>query len=97
MNGRLLYQKALLQLDRENYEEGEATLRKVVDLAEEEKDEILQARATCSLGELLHSWGHDDEAVQYLQKTLSFKRDDDLLAYELERASQLLLEIRGTT
>jgi tetratricopeptide (TPR) repeat protein len=97
MDGRLLFQKALLQLDRENYKDGEANLRRVIDLAEESKDEILQARAMCSLGDLLHSQGHHAEAVQYLQKTLSFKRDDDLLAYELERAAHLLLEIRGTS
>ncbi len=61
--------------------------------AEHQQDELTRVRALCCLGDLLHALGRDGEAMPLLQSVSVVERDDDLLAYEINRAKELLVAI----
>lgn len=84
------FQKALLLLDYGKIEKGEEKLKYVISQAESENDDLTLVRALVCLGDLLSELGKNDEARIFLTKALSYKRDDDVLAYEFNRAAELL-------
>lgn len=55
MKSSLIFLKALLQLDRGKYEEGEATLKMAIEQAESKGNIITQISALVCLGDLLQN------------------------------------------
>ncbi len=84
------FQKALLLLDRGAVDAGEQSLREAVLLAAKEGDEVTEVQACCALGELLCEQGRGGEAVPLLERVVAVRRTDDVLAYEVSRAKELL-------
>ena len=95
MSAKIALQKALLLLDRGNLERGEALLREAIDDSEQERDDLTLVGALCCLGDLLHSEGRSQEAVPFLERVLTFRREDDLIDYERERADEILAGIKS--
>jgi hypothetical protein len=87
------FQKALLLLDRGQPDRGEELLRAALQEAEQQGDDLTLVRALCCLGDLLHELGRDGEAVPLLERVSAVEREDDVLAYEVRRARELLAAI----
>ena len=92
MTADIKLQKALLILDRGNLQCGEEYLREAMSLAETENDEVTLITVLCSLGDLLYMQERSQEAIPFLQRVLRFAREDDLCAYEMDRAREILDE-----
>lgn len=90
MKSNMIFQKALLLLDKNEAVRGEATLRDAIRMAAEEKDQVTEMQAMCALGDLLCELDRRDEAVPFLQRVASVSRRDDVLDYEIKRAIELL-------
>jgi hypothetical protein len=85
------FQKALMLLDRGAIERGEALLREVVTEAEGQDDQVTLVQGLLCLGELLVEVGRVLEARDCLERALTQgERNDDVVAYELARARELL-------
>jgi tetratricopeptide (TPR) repeat protein len=94
MTAQTNFQKALMLLDRERFEEAEALLIAAINLSEAEGEEVTLGGALCCLGELLYQQDRDDEAIPLLKRVASIERDDDFLNHEIKQASDILQEIR---
>lgn len=90
---QMLFEKALLVLDRGELQRGEDILRQALDLAERQPDPVATVRILCCLGELLHELDRSAEALPFLKRVSTIRREDDLLDYETRRAKELLDEI----
>ena len=95
MKAELDFQKALLLLDHGETEKGRQKLEKVISQAATENDTITMVRSLVCLGELLSELGMFTDATSSINKALAFKDDDELLAYEFNRAINLLSEIKN--
>ncbi|WP_405096066.1 hypothetical protein [Micromonospora sp. NBC_01412] len=87
--------KALLLLDHGRAERAESVLRGILH---ETSDPLWQVRARVVLGEHLHGRGRHDEALAVLTEVPRLgvpDADDDVVAYELRRAGELLARLRG--
>jgi len=90
MKSELNFQKALLLLDRGEIEKGRQELENVISQATTENDTVTMIRSLVCLGELLAELGLFLEAATTINKALTFKDDTDVLAYEFNRAIDLL-------
>ena len=90
MKASLEFQKALLLLDYGKLDKGREKLEYVIIQAENEKDTVTLIQSLVCLGELLIEIGLLKDAKSFLNRALSYTRDDDLLAYEFNRATELL-------
>ncbi len=95
MKAELDFQKALLLLDRGEIEEGRQKLEKVISQSATENDTITMVKSLVCFGELLFELGMLTEAASAINKALTFKEDNELLAYEFNRATDLLSEIKS--
>ncbi|WP_433350324.1 tetratricopeptide repeat protein [Micromonospora sp. CA-111912] len=88
-------QKALLLLDHGRAERAESILRGILD---ETSTPLWQVRARVVLGEHLNGQGRHDEALAVLAEVPRLgvpDADDDVVAYEIRRAGELLARLRG--
>ncbi|EAB7165032.1 hypothetical protein BKF61_002500 [Salmonella enterica subsp. enterica serovar Lika] len=90
MKAKLEFQKALLLLDYGKLNKGREKLECVIAQAESEKDTVTLVQSLVCLGDLLIEIGAFQEAEPFLIRALTYSRDDDVLEYELNRASELL-------
>ena len=98
MNAQLMFQKSLLLLDGGRLAEGEDCLRNTISQAEQENSHKDLVPALVCLGDLLHELNRDAEAKALLERALSIEHDpglDDILDYELNRARELLQQIKS--
>jgi hypothetical protein len=84
------FRKALSQLDHDQLEKGEASLRSAITEATAELDEVTRVGATTCLGDLLFELGRLEEARPLLEAIAAFERDDEVLDWEIQRARELL-------
>lgn len=90
MTARQQFQKALMFLDRGAIDRGEATLRQVIVDAAHENDQVALVQGLVCLGDLLYEIARSTEARPFLEQALKETRNDDLLAREFARATELL-------
>ncbi|MBC1062209.1 hypothetical protein HVX93_17510 [Escherichia coli] len=90
MKANLEFRKALLLLDYGKLDKGRKKLELVVVQAESEGDIVTLVQSLVCLGDLLIEIGLFREAEPLLKKALAHRGNDDVLAYELNRASELL-------
>lgn len=90
MKAKLEFQKALLLLDYGKLDKGREKLECVITQAENEKDTVTLVQSLVCLGDLLIEIGAFQKAAPLLIRALTYRRDDDVLEYELNRASELL-------
>lgn len=90
MKANIEFQKALLLLDYGKLDKGREKLELVIFQAENEKDTITLVQSLVCLGDLLIELGLFQEAEPLLNRALTYRNDDDVLAYEFNRASELL-------
>jgi tetratricopeptide (TPR) repeat protein len=90
MKAKLEFQKALLLLDYGKLDRAREKLELVIGQAENEKDTVTLVQSLVCLGDLLIVMGTFQEAAPLLKRALTYRRDDDVLEYELNRASELL-------
>ncbi len=88
------FNKALRYLDFGKFEKGEICLINAIKLGEVENDELTLIQACCCYGDYLCSAGRKMEAKPFLNRVVSFKSDTDVLAYEINRAKDLMLELK---
>jgi tetratricopeptide (TPR) repeat protein len=95
MKANMKFQKALLLLDRERFDEGEECLQSAILLAQDESDEITLGTAYSCLGELYFLQERIQEALPLLKKVSKIEREDDLLDHEIERSREILQKINS--
>ncbi len=93
MRSQQIFQKALILLDRGQLERGAEVLREAINLSEIDNDIITLIQSLICLGDLLYESNSKAEARILLERALTYNRDDDLLAYEFERAKELLSQM----
>lgn len=90
MKASLEFKKALLLLDYGKLGKVREKLELVISHAENDKDTVTLVHALVCLGDFLIESGLYLEAEPFLKRALSHRMDDDVLTYELNRASELL-------
>jgi Tfp pilus assembly protein PilF len=87
-----LVNKALLLLDRDDFESAKKQLRDAIAEAEISSDPVSLVRALVVLGDCLHSEGDASAGDVHLQKALSVDLEDkeEVVEYEIQRARELL-------
>ncbi|HCC5837548.1 hypothetical protein [Citrobacter farmeri] len=91
MDTNLEFQKALLLLDHGKLDKGREILEFIIANAEKNNDIIMLVKSLVCLGDLFMELGKSEDAKLILNKALIYnKRGDDVLAYEFNRAIELL-------
>ena len=90
MKAKLLFRKALYQLDRGLLIQARENLQQAIDLAREERDRVTLVGALCCLGDYLAQVGELEGAKPLLKEVLTFGSEEDLFNYEIRRARELL-------
>ncbi len=67
--------------------------REALALSAAEHDEVTEAQAACCLGDLLFEQGRYAEARPFLERVIGSIRVDDVLAFEVRRARELLTRL----
>jgi hypothetical protein len=88
------FYKALLLLDKRNFEQGEILLREIVFDAEKTGNDIYLVKGLVCLGEFLYKEDNWTESKTLLEKVIhiSNNNDDllDIVDFEFQRAQELL-------
>ena len=84
------FHKALLQLDRGRFDDAETSLRLAIEQADTDSDQTTWASASCCLGDLLVQTGRPADGEPILQQVAALDPDDDILGFEIRRATELL-------
>lgn len=90
MNAKLIFWKALYQLDRGIHSQAQENLARAIAVAKDERDLVTLAGALCCLGDFLFQLGEHERAKAVLQELLSYGFEGDLFDHELRRARELL-------
>ena len=93
MNLRNNFNKVLLLLDKEKYEEGENLLKEVIQRSKEQNDISLLIQSYCCYGDLLKFLNRKDEARMCLLEVIKLGDKCDYMQYEINIAHELLKDL----